>query len=339
MWNRLVITATAAAALLVTSTAAASTLATVQARGHLLCGVSQGLPGFSNPDAKGRWSGIDADFCRTVAAAILGDAEKVKFVPTSAKERFAALQSGEIDILSRSTTWTLSRDTALGFNFAGILYHDGQGLMVSRGLGIKSARELDGATACTNTGTTTELNLADYFRSQKMRYRLVGFERSDDALGAYVQGRCDVYTTDQSGLYAQRTRFDNPDEHVILPDIISKEPLGPAVRHGDDQWFDIVKWTLFALINAEELGVTSENVESLRAETEKPELRWLLGTEGEAGKRLGLAPDWAYQAILQVGNYGELFERNLGAGSPLKIERGLNQLWSKGGILYAPPIR
>lgn len=318
---------------------AQKTLQAAKDRGHVLCGVSQGLPGFSSPDAQGRWSGIDVDFCRAVAAAALGSADKVKFQPLSGKERFTALQSGEVDVLSRNTTWTLGRDTALGLNFAGVIYHDGQGFMVRRKQGVKSAKELNGATACANAGTTTELNVADYFRSNGMQYKLVTFEKSDDAFAAYVKGRCDVYTTDQSGLYAQRVRLDDPDEHLILPEVISKEPLGPAVRHGDDAWFEIVKWTLFALINAEELGVTAANAQQQRTESQNPEVRRLLGSEGDAGKSLGVDADWALKAIQAAGNYGEMFERNLGAGSPLKISRNLNALWSKGGILYAPPVR
>jgi len=318
---------------------AQKTLDAAKARGHILCGVSQGLPGFSNPDAKGNWSGIDVDFCRAVAAAALGGAGKVRFRPLSAKERFTALQSGEVDILSRNTTWTLSRDAALGLTFAGVVYYDGQGFMVNRKLGVKSAKELNGATVCANAGTTTELNVADYFRSHGMQYKLVTFEKSDDAFAAYVKGRCDVYTTDQSGLYAQRVRLDKPDEHVILPEIISKEPLGPATRQGDDGWSNIVRWTLFALINAEELGITASNAAGLRGGSKNPEVRRLLGAEGELGKALGLDADWALRAVQAVGNYGEMFERNLGAASPLKIARNINALWSKGGILYAPPAR
>ena len=325
--------------ILAVSSAAAATLEAVKVRGHLVCGVSQGLPGFSSPDDKGRWTGIDVDFCRAVTAAVLGDGDKVKFLPLSGKERFTAVQSGEVDVLSRNTTWTLRRDTALGLNFAGVLYYDGQGFMVHRKLGVKSARELDGATACANAGTTTELNIADFFRASGMKHKLVTYEKSDDAFAAYLKGRCDVYTTDQSGLYAQRTRLKNADEHIILPEIISKEPLGPAVRHGDDRWLDIVKWTLFALINAEDLGVTGANAETLRETSRNPEVRRLLGVEGDAGESLGLDAGWALRAIRAGGNYGEMFERNLGAGSPLGIARNINRLWTKGGILYAPPIR
>ena len=314
------------------------TLQAVKERGHLLCGVSQGLPGFSNPNKRGYWSGIDADFCRALAAAVLGKADKVKFLPLSGKARFAALRSGKVDVIARNTSWTLGRDTSLNLHFAGVLYHDGQGFMVRRALGVKSALELDGATACANAGTTTELNIADFFRSRGMKFKLITFEKSAETLEAYVKGRCDIYTTDQSALYAQKTRLSDANKHIILPEIISKEPLGPAVRHGDDQWFEVVKWTLFALINAEEFGVTIANVRQQRRQTKNPDIRRLLGVEGSAGKNLGLKRDWAYQAIRQVGNYGEIFERNLGAKSPLKIERNLNQLWSRGGILYAPPM-
>jgi len=318
---------------------AQKTMEAAKKRGHILCGVSQGLPGFSNPDAKGNWSGFDVDFCKAVAAAALGDATKVRFLPLSAKERFTALQSGEIDVLSRNTTWTLNRDTALGLDFAGIIYYDGQGFMVHKKIGVKSAKELNGATVCSNAGTTTELNVADYFRSHGLQYKLVTFEKSDDAFAAYIKGRCDVYTTDQSGLYAQRIRLDDPENHLILPEIISKEPLGPATRQGDDSWSDIVRWTLFALINAEELGITAANAAQLKTESKNPEVRRLLGSEGDLGKNLGLDGDWALRAVQAVGNYGEMFERNLGSGSPLKIARNVNALWSKGGILYAPPAR
>jgi general L-amino acid transport system substrate-binding protein len=319
--------------------AVAATLDAVRARGALVCGVSQGLPGFSSPDAKGRWQGLDTDFCRAVAAAVLGDGEKVRFRPLSGKERFTALQSGEVDVLSRNSTWTQTRDTALGLNFAGIIYYDGQGFMVGRKLGLKSARELDGATVCMNAGTTTELNLADYFRTHGMRYTPVVFEKSDEVLAAYVAGRCDVYSTDQSGLYAQRLKLKDPDAHLVLPEIISKEPLGPAVRQGDDQWFNIVRWTLFALINAEELGVTAANVMDQAKNARNPEARRLLGTEGKAGANLGLDRDWAVRIIAAVGNYGELFARHLGSRSRLGIARGLNRLWTDGGLHYAPPVR
>ena len=319
-------------------TAAASTLQDVKEKGFLQCGVSQGLPGFSNPDDKGGWRGIDVDFCRAVAAAIFGDAGKIKFTALSAKERFTALQSGEVDLLSRNTTWTMSRDVALGFDFSGVIYYDGQGFMVRRDLGITSAAELDGATVCTNTGTTTELNIADYFRSHGMSYQLVTFEKTDEAVSAYDTGRCDAYSTDQSGLYAMRIRLRNPDDHMVLPEVTSKEPLGPAVRHGDNQWGDIVRWTLNAQIVAEELGVTSQNLDQM-ADSKNPEIRRLLGMQGDLGVNLGLDKNWARQVISSVGNYGEMFERNVGKDTPLGIARGLNQLWNKGGIMYAPPVR
>ncbi len=320
-------------------TAGAATLDAVKARGWLACGVSQGLAGFSNPDDKGRWRGIDVDVCRAVAAAVLGAADKVHYNPLSGKERFTALQSGEIDLLSRNTTWTQTRDTALGLNFAGVTYYDGQGFMVRRRLGVKSARELDGAAVCVNAGTTTELNIADYFRTNGMRYKTVVFEKSDEVVAAYDAGRCDVYSTDQSGLYAQMLKLKDRNAHLILPEIISKEPLGPVVRQGDDRWFNIVKWTVFAMINAEELGVTAANVKRLRETTNNPQIRRMLGREGRMGANLGLDADWVVRIIAQVGNYGESFARHLGPGSPLNIERGLNRLWSKGGILYAPPFR
>ena len=319
--------------------AGAATLDAVKARGWLACGVSQGLPGFSNPDDKGRWRGVDVDVCRAVAAAVLGAADKVRYSALSSKERFTALQSGEIDLLSRNTTWTQTRDTALGLNFTAVTYYDGQGFMVRKRLGVNSARELDGAAVCVNAGTTTELNIADYFRTYGMRYKTVVFEKSDEVVAAYDAGRCDVYSTDQSGLYAQMLKLKDRDAHLILPEIISKEPLGPVVRQGDDRWFNIVKWTVFAMINAEELGVTAANVKRLRETTKNPQIRRLLGREGRMGANLGLDADWVVRIIAQVGNYGESFARHLGPGTPLNIERGLNRLWSKGGILYAPPFR
>ncbi len=321
------------------SAMAGPTLDGVRAKGLVVCGVSEGLPGFSSPDAKGHWKGIDVDFCRAVAAAVLGNPSKVKFVPLTAKQRFTALQSGELDLLSRNTTWTLTRDTRLGLNFAGVTYYDGQGFMVRKSLGVKSALELDGATVCINAGTTTELNAADYFRSNSMKYTPVTFEKSDEVVAAYDAGRCDVYTTDQSGLYAQRIKLKQPNAHKILPEIISKEPLGPVVRQGDDEWFNIVRWTLFAMINAEELGVTKMNVAKLRRSTKNPGIRRLLGLEGKMGNNLKLSADWAYDIIRHVGNYGEMFQRNLGPSTTLNISRGLNRLWSKGGLVYAPPVR
>jgi general L-amino acid transport system substrate-binding protein len=314
------------------------TLATVKSRGMLNCGVAQGAPGFANPDDKGNWTGLDVDFCRAVAAAVLGDAKKVSYKPTTAKERFTALQSGELDLLSRVTTWTMSRDSAMGLAFVGIMYVDGQGLMVPKKLGVKSAKELNGASVCVATGTTTELNLADYFRTNNMTYKPVVFEKADEVNAAYDSGRCDVYTTDQSGLYSQRLRLRNPDDHVVLPEIISKEPLGPLVRQGDFQWFTLSKWVYYALLNAEELGVTSGNVDEM-LKSSNPEIRRLLGVEGDFGKGIGLENDWVVRIVKSVGNYGEIYERNLGPNTPLKIARGLNNLWSKGGLQYAPPIR
>jgi general L-amino acid transport system substrate-binding protein len=318
---------------------AGPTLDGVRAKGFVRCGVSEGLPGFSSPDAAGNWKGIDVDLCRAVASAVLGDPQKVKFVPLTAKQRFTALQSGSLDVLSRNTTWTETRDTRLGLNFAGVIYYDGQGFMVRKDLGVKSARALDGATVCINAGTTTELNAADFFRARGMKFTPVTFEKSDEVVAAYDAGRCDVYTTDQSGLYAQRIKLKNPADHMILPEVISKEPLGPVVRQGDDEWFNIVRWTLFAMINAEELGVTSRNAAKLRATTANPAIRRLLGVEGKMGENLKLSNDWAYNIVRGVGNYGEVFARNLGPKTTLNITRGLNRLWSKGGIMYAPPIR
>jgi general L-amino acid transport system substrate-binding protein len=317
---------------------AGATVDAVKKKGFIQCGVSDGLPGFSSVDDKGNFKGIDVDFCRALAAAVFGDATQVKFTPLTAKERFTALQSGEIDVLSRNTTWTLSRDTAQGFNFAGIIYYDGQGFLVNQKLGIKSVKELDGATVCINAGTTHELNLSDYFRANKIKYTPITFDKSDESAKALEAGRCDVLTSDQSQLYAQRLKLSKPDDFVVLPEVISKEPLGPLVRHGDDEWFAIVKWTLFALINAEDLGVNSRNVDEQK-HSANPDIRRLLGVEGDKGKDLGLSNEWAYYIVRQVGNYGEIFERNVGQGSPLKITRGLNALWSQGGIQYAPPIR
>ncbi len=318
--------------------ASAATLDDVKAKGFVQCGVSQGLPGFSNPDDAGNWTGLDVDLCRGVAAAVFGDATKVKYTPLSAKERFTALQSGEVDILSRNTTWTATRDTSLGLNFAGVNYYDGQGFMVRNDLNVKSALELSGASICTNTGTTTELNVADYFRANKLEYEIVAFEKADEVVAAYDAGRCDVYTTDQSGLYAQRLKLTNPGEHSVLPEIISKEPLGPVVRQGDDQWFNLVKWTHYAMVNAEELGITSANADDMKG-GDNPAVKRVLGTEGAFGEALGVGNDWAYNIITQVGNYAETFDRNVGPDTPLQISRGVNDLWSRGGLQYAPPIR
>jgi general L-amino acid transport system substrate-binding protein len=327
-----------AAVSLAAASATAATLDDVKAKGHIQCGVSQGVPGFSNPDDQNRWTGLDVDFCRGVAAAIFNDPEAVRFTPLTAKDRFTALQSGEVDILSRNTTWTMGRDTALGLKFAGVTYYDGQGFMVRRDLGVTSAKELGGATACTQTGTTTELNLADYFRTNNMDYEVVAFENNDEVIAAYDAGRCDVFTTDASGLYAHRLVLANPDEHMVLPEIISKEPLGPVVRQGDDQWFNVVKWTYFALLGAEELGLNSENIDSMM-DSDNPEIRRLVGAEGSFGEGIGLSNDWAVNIIKAVGNYGEIFERNVGPDTPLKIDRGVNNLWTEGGIQYGMPIR
>ena len=321
-----------------TTMASAGTLDDVKAAGKIKCGVSQGLPGFSNPDDQDNWSGLDVSYCRALAAAVLGDANAVEFTPLSAKVRFTALQSGEIDVLSRNTTWTATRDNSLGLEFVGVSYYDGQGFMVRKDLGVKSATELSGAAVCTNTGTTTELNVADYFRAQGMDYTVVAFEKADEVVAAYDAGRCDVYTTDRSGLAAQRVKLAEPDAHVVLPEIISKEPLGPAVRHGDNQWGDIARWTLNAMINAEELGVTSANVDEMKG-SDNPGIKRLLGTEGSVGTDLGLSADWAYNIVKQVGNYGEVYEATVGPNTPLKLDRGVNALWTQGGILYAPPVR
>lgn len=315
-----------------------STADFVREKGYVQCGVSQGLPGFSNPNDDGDWSGIDVDICRAVAAAVLGDASKVRFTPLSAKERFTALQSGEIDILSRNTTWSLTRDSALGLDFVAINYYDGQGFMVRKDSNVKSVLELDGAAVCTNTGTTTELNVADYFRANGLAYSIVAFEKSDEVVAAYDAGRCDAFTTDASGLYSERLKLADMDQHVVLPEIISKEPLGPVVRQGDDLWADIVRWSFFVMLNAEELGVTSENAMEMKAST-NPAIRRLLGEEGAFGQNLGLDNDWGYQIVSQVGNYGQSFERNVGVETPLGIPRGLNALWTDGGLQYAPPVR
>ncbi|MBX6424729.1 MAG: amino acid ABC transporter substrate-binding protein [Variibacter sp.] len=330
--------AVAAAVGLAAAAASAQTLNAVKSRGALNCGTNTGLAGFSQPDAQGNWTGLDVDFCRAIAAAVFNDPTKVKFVPLTAKDRFTALQSGEVDVLVRNTTWTSSRDTSLGLNFTGVNYYDGQGFMVRKALKVNSALELNDAAVCVQQGTTTELNLADYFRANRMRLKTVTFATIDEAVKAYDTGRCDAYTTDASGLYSSRLRLANPDEHIVLPEIISKEPLGPAVRHGDDQWFDIVKWTHFAMLNAEELGITKANVDEM-LKSDNPEVKRLLGTEGNYGEQLGLTKDWVYRIVKHVGNYGEVFERNVGQGSPLKIARGLNALWTKGGLQYGPPVR
>ena len=316
----------------------AGTLNTVKSRGYLQCGSNGTLAGFGLPDAQGNWTGLDVDFCRAVAVAIFNDPTKVRFQALTAKDRFTALQTGEVDVLARNTTWTLSRDTSLGLNFTGVNYYDGQGFMVRKALKVNSALELSDAAVCVQQGTTTELNLADYFRGNKMKLKTVTFLTADEAVKAYDAGRCDAYTTDASALSGERLRLVNPNDHIILPEIISKEPLGPAVRHGDDQWFDIVKWVLFAMIIAEEQGLTQKNINEALG-SDNPDVKKFVGTEGNYGEQLGLTKDWAVRIIKHVGNYGEVFERNVGQGSPLKIQRGLNALWNKGGIQYAPPIR
>ena len=330
---------TLATAALVAGYASATTLEDVQARGSLNCGVSTGVNGFSAPDANGVWQGFDVAVCRAVAAAVLGDPMAVNFVPTTGQTRFTALASGEIDILARNTTWTFSRDTDLGFTFVGVNYYDGQGFMVNRELGVSSATELDGATVCIQTGTTTELNLADYFRINNMSYEPVPIETNAEAQQQYLAGACDVYTTDASGLAATRASFEAPGDHVILPEIISKEPLGPLVRQGDDQWADIARWTLNALIAAEELGVTSSNLEQMAAGTNNPEINRLLGVEGDLGAMIGLDAQWAMHAIAAGGNYGEIFAATIGEATPIGLARGLNAQWTQGGLMYAPPFR
>lgn len=330
---------TASALLLSTQAVAANgTLEKVKKNGYLQCGVSTGLPGFSNPNSKGEWEGIDVEFCQAVAAAVLGDKSKVKYVPLTAKERFTALQSGEIDVLSRNTTWTLHRDTSLGLNFVGVNYYDGQGFMVKKDLGLTSAKELDGASVCVQSGTTTELNLADYFRNNGMEYKPVVFDTAAQTSKGFDAGRCDVLTTDQSGLYALRLNLKDPKTAQVLPEIISKEPLGPVVRQGDDQWFNINKWVLNAMINAEEYGISSKNADQM-LKSKDPNIKRILGVDGPKGKGLGIRDDWGYQVVKQVGNYGESFERTVGEGSPLQISRGVNALWNAGGFMYAAPIR
>ena len=313
-----------------------STLDAVKSKGFVQCGVNTGVAGFSAPDSKGVYRGIDVDLCRAVAAAVFGDANKVRYTPLTAQQRFTALQSGEVDILARNTTWTITRDTSLGLNFVGVNYYDGQGFMVHRKLYVKSAKQLNGATVCVQPGTTTELNLADYFRSNKMTFKPGVIEKLDEVLNAYFAGRCDVYTTDHSGLISTRaTRAPKPEEHVILPEIISKEPLGPAVRHGDDRWFDVVKWSMFAMLEAEEMGLSSKTIDK-EASSTNPNIQRFVGSTGDIGKMLGLDNRWAYNIVRQVGNYAEIFERNI---APMGVERGVNRLWRDGGLMYAPPLR
>jgi general L-amino acid transport system substrate-binding protein len=339
MRNYVAFAALAAAVAFGSAAQAGPTLDAVKKNGVLSCGVSTGLAGFSLADSQGRYTGLDVDVCRMVAAAVLGDASKVKFVPLSSQQRFTAIQSGEVEILSRTTTWTLQRDTQLGLNFAPVVYYDGQGFMVPKKLGLKSAKELKGATVCVQPGTTTELNLADFFRANKIDFKPVVIEKLEEVEAAYFSGRCDAYTTDRSGLAATRIgKASNPDDHVILPEVISKEPLAPAVRHGDDEWFDIVKWTVFAAIEAEEDGITSKNVDE-KLKTDDPNVKRILGVTPGMGKAIGLDEKWAYNIVKLVGNYGEIFDRNVGKDSPLKLERGLNDLWTRGGLMYAMPVR
>ena len=325
---------------LVAGVASAATLDDVKARGSLNCGVTTGLVGFAAPDANGVWEGFDVGICRAVAAAIFGDPTAVEFVPTTGQTRFTALASGEIDLLARNTTWTFSRDTDLKFEFVGVNYYDGQGFMVPKDLGVSSAKDLDGATVCIQTGTTTELNLADFFRTNNISYEPVPIETNAEAQQQYLSGACDVYTTDASGLAATRATFEAPNDHTLLPEIISKEPLGPLVRHGDSEWGDIARWTLNALVSAEELGVTSSNIAELAAApTNNPEVNRLLGTEGQLGSMIGLDANWAANAIAAGGNYGELFEKNIGESTPIGLARGLNAMWTEGGLIYSPPFR
>lgn len=324
----------------VMSTAAfAGTLEDVRQRGELRCVISTGVAGFAYTDASGNWRGFDVDFCRATAAAVLGDPNKIKFVSSTGKTRFTILNSGEGDVLWRNTTWTYVRDVDVKLTFLGVNYYDGQGFMVPKKLGVKSAKELDGASVCIQTGTTTELNLADFFRTNNLNYEPVAIETNDEARTNYLSERCDVYTTDASGLAATRSTFPDPSAHVILPEIISKEPLGPAVRQGDDVWGDVVRWVLNATVTAEEKGVTQANVETIANQTNDPEIKRLLGTEGDLGAMLGLQKDWAVKAIKAVGNYGEIFERNIGTNTPIGLERGLNALWTDGGLMYSPPFR
>lgn len=331
---------TLAAAGLAAGLAGAATLDDVKAKGFVQCGVSTGVPGFAFTDASGEWDGFDVAMCRGVAAAIFGDAKAIKFTPTTGKTRFTSLASGEVDVLFRNTTWTFSRDTDLKFEFVGVNYYDGQGFLVPKALGVTSAKQLDGATVCIQTGTTTELNLADFFRANNIKYEPVPIETNAEAMQKYLAGACDAYTTDASGLAASRATVENPADHIILPEIISKEPLGPLVRHGDSEWADIVRWTYNALLIAEELGITSQNVEKLAsAPTDNPEINRLLGTEGEYGAMMGLPKTWAVSVIKSIGNYGEIFERTIGPDTPIGLARGLNALWTQGGIQYAAPFR
>jgi general L-amino acid transport system substrate-binding protein len=324
---------------LISGLASAATLSDVKARGKLLCGVNSGLLGFALKGEDGKWAGFDVDYCRAVAAAVLNDAEKVEYVPLSAKDRFDALKSGAVDILARNTTWTMERETKMPFRFVGVSYHDGQGFLVSKAIGVNSVFNLTQAAICFLSGTTTQANVEDFFREKEMTFTPVTLGTIDELVAAFQSNKCDAYTADQSQLYAIRLKLTKPDDYVILPEVISKEPLGPAVRQGDDQWFNIARWTLFALINAEELELRGPNVDDAKANSKKPDVRRLLGAEGTFGVDLGLDADWAARAIKATGNYGEIFDRNLGKGSKLGIERGLNALWNQSGILYVPPVR
>ncbi len=331
----------ALAALLLTPSAALAgkTLDAVKARGEVVCGVNTSAPGFSAADSQGRWQGLDVDTCRAVAAAVLGDAGKVKFVPLNSQQRFAALQAGEIDVLSRNTTWSLTRDASLGIAFTGINYYDGQGFMVPRKLKIESAKKLSGATVCVQAGTTSEKNVADFFAAAGQKYKSVVFDTAEAIQSAFFSGRCQAYTTDMSDLAGARTKTAKPGDYVILPEVISKEPLGPSVRRGDDEWFAIVKWVGYAMLEAEEAGLTQANVDKQKAESKDPLVQRLLGVSEDTGKLLGLDKEWAYRIVKQVGTYGESFDKNLGPGTPLGLPRGVNKLWSKGGLMYAPPVR
>jgi general L-amino acid transport system substrate-binding protein len=330
---------TLAVAGLAAGLASAQTLADVQARGTLKCGSNEGLAGFAAPDANGNMQGFDVSLCRAIAVAALGDAQAVEFVPLTSQTRFTALAAGEVDVLVRNSTWTFSRDNDLGLDFVGVNYYDGQAFMVNRDLGVSSARELDGATVCIQTGTTTELNLADFFRVNNMSYEPVPVATNAEGQQQYLAGACDVYTTDMSGLAATRATFENPSEHVILPETVSKEPLGPVVRHGDNQWADIVRWTLMGMIAAEEYGVTAANVKELAAApTDNPQLNRMLGTEGDLGAMLDLSNDWLVNVIAAVGNYGEVFEQHIGENTAVGLARGLNALWTEGGLQYAMPF-
>ncbi|HEX2581210.1 MAG TPA: amino acid ABC transporter substrate-binding protein [Dongiaceae bacterium] len=329
----------AALVLLGWATASAGTLDQVKQNGKVRCGVNTGQPGFSAPNEKGEWHGIDSDLCKAVAAAVFGDPNKVEFKPLSSEQRFTALQTGEIDMLSRNSTWTLSRDTQLGLDFVAVNYYDGQGFMVRKNSGVKSALELKGASVCVQQGTTTEKNLGDFNTQHQLNFKVVTFKDSAEARPAYDEGRCDAYTTDASGLAGERTALKSPEDHVILPEIISKEPLGPAVRHGDNQWADIVRWAHYVTVIAEEKGITQGNVDDVKKSSQDPEVQRLLGVTDKMGEGMGLSKDWAYNIIKAVGNYGEIFERNIGTSTPIRLDRGLNALWNKGGLQYAPPVR